>query len=149
PGRAGTHRSAARRGRLRHRRAVFHGAGHGGGGVGRGRYRSGPSARRVFGGGSHGPYGRFAPAIHSPLLSGTARSRRGGMKWEPSRFVSWFRHSSPYLNAHRGRTFVVAFGGETVADGTLPTLIHDLALLNSLGVRLVLVPGARPQIEQR
>lgn len=71
------------------------------------------------------------------------------MTWESSRFVSWFRHSSPYLNAHKGRTFVVAFGGETVADGTLPTLLHDLALLNSLGVRLVLVPGARPQIEQR
>lgn len=71
------------------------------------------------------------------------------MKPEPPGFVSWFRHSSPYLNAHRGRTFVVTFGGETVADGTLPSLIHDLALLNSLGVRLVLVPGARPQIEQR
>ncbi|EAR21344.1 amino-acid N-acetyltransferase [Nitrococcus mobilis] len=71
------------------------------------------------------------------------------MKRESTRFVDWFRHSSPYINAHRGRTFVIAFGGETVADGTLPALIHDLALLSSLGVRLVLVPGARPQIEQR
>ncbi|HET8700054.1 MAG TPA: amino-acid N-acetyltransferase [Nitrococcus sp.] len=71
------------------------------------------------------------------------------MKWEPIQFVSWFRHSSPYIHTHRGRTFVVAFGGETVADGTLPALIHDLALLSSLGVRLVLVPGGRPQIEQR
>lgn len=68
---------------------------------------------------------------------------------EPTHFVSWFRHSSPYINAHRGRTFVVAFGGETITEGALPALIHDLALLNSLGVRLVLVPGARPQIEQR
>ncbi|MDN5870510.1 MAG: amino-acid N-acetyltransferase [Nitrococcus sp.] len=71
------------------------------------------------------------------------------MTWEPTQFVNWFRHSSPYINAHRGRTFVIAFGGETVADGTLPALIHDLALLSSLGVRLVLVAGGRPQIEQR
>ncbi len=71
------------------------------------------------------------------------------MKRESTRFVDWFRHSLPYINAHRGRTFVIAFGGEAVAGGTLPVLIHDLALLSSLGVRLVLVPGARPQIEQR
>jgi amino-acid N-acetyltransferase len=63
-------------------------------------------------------------------------------------FVSWFRHSSPYINAHRGRTFVIAFGGEAVADAGFPHLVHDIALLNTLGVRLVLVHGARPQIEQ-
>lgn len=71
------------------------------------------------------------------------------MRREPPPFVDWFRHSLPYINAHRGRTFVIAFGGEMVADEKLPTLIHDLALLSSLGVRLVLVPGARPQIEER
>ena len=64
-------------------------------------------------------------------------------------FVSWFRHSAPYINAHRGRTFVILFGGEAVADTAFPHLIHDIALLDSLGVRLVLVHGARPQIEQR
>lgn len=68
---------------------------------------------------------------------------------EQSDFVRWLRHSSPYINAHRGRTVVVAFGGDAVADGALRNLVHDLALLSSLGVRLVLVPGARPQIEQR
>lgn len=66
-----------------------------------------------------------------------------------ARLVRWFRQSSPYINAHRGRTFVVAFGGEALEDGGLPALVHDLALLNSLGIRLVLVPGARPQIERR
>lgn len=64
-------------------------------------------------------------------------------------FVSWFRQAAPYIHAHRGRTFVVQFGGEAVADPTFPHLIHDLALLNSLGIRLVLVHGARPQIEER
>ena len=62
-------------------------------------------------------------------------------------FVRWFRNSSPYINAFRNRTFVVAFGGEMLADAQFATLVHDLALLNSLGVRLVLVHGTRPQIE--
>ncbi|MEJ2509707.1 MAG: amino-acid N-acetyltransferase [Gammaproteobacteria bacterium] len=64
-------------------------------------------------------------------------------------FVRWFRDSSPYINAFRGRTFVVAFGGEVLEDRQFATLVHDIALLNSLGVQLVLVHGARPQIERR
>lgn len=63
-------------------------------------------------------------------------------------FVSWFRSVAPYINAFRGRTFVVAFGGEVVADGKFVELTHDLNLLSSLGVRLILVHGARPQIER-
>ncbi len=63
--------------------------------------------------------------------------------------VNWFRNSSPYINAHRGRTFVVLLGGEVLDTPRLPTLVHDLALLNALGVKLVLVHGARPQISQR
>jgi len=34
-----------------------------------------------------------------------------------------------------------------LAEGQFTSLMHDLALLNSLGVRLVLVHGTRPQIE--
>jgi amino-acid N-acetyltransferase len=64
-------------------------------------------------------------------------------------FVAWFRHCAPYIHAHRGRTFVVAFGGEAVADPEFHRLVHDLALLSSLGVRLVIVHGTRPQIEER
>ena len=66
----------------------------------------------------------------------------------PTEFVSWFRSVAPYINAFRGRTFVVAFGGEVVADGKFVELTHDLNLLSSLGVRLILVHGARPQIER-
>jgi amino-acid N-acetyltransferase len=65
----------------------------------------------------------------------------------PDQFVPWFRAAAPYIHAFRGRTFVVAFGGEVVADGKFVGLTHDLNLLASLGVRLVLVHGARPQIE--
>jgi amino-acid N-acetyltransferase len=64
-------------------------------------------------------------------------------------FVDWFRHCAPYIHAHRGRTFVVAFGGEAVVDPDFDRLVHDLALLSSLGVRLVVVHGTRPQIEER
>ncbi|MCU7905773.1 MAG: amino-acid N-acetyltransferase [Candidatus Thiodiazotropha sp. (ex Epidulcina cf. delphinae)] len=67
----------------------------------------------------------------------------------PDGFVDWFRGSSPYIHAHRGRTFVIAFGGEAVADERFANLVHDIALLHGLGIRLALVHGARPQIEER
>ena len=71
------------------------------------------------------------------------------MPTESQQYVSWFRRSSPYINAHRGKTLVLAFGGEAVEDANFSHIIQDIALLTSLGVRLVLVHGARPQIEQR
>lgn len=64
-------------------------------------------------------------------------------------YVKWFRNSAPYINSHRGKTFVLMFGGEAVEHPNFANIIHDIALLNSLGVRLVLVHGARPQIESR
>ena len=71
------------------------------------------------------------------------------MSIDPGSYVQWFRQSSPYINAHRGRVIVVGIDGEAVASREFPNLVHDLALLNSLGVKLVVVVGARPQIEQR
>ncbi|MEN9465037.1 MAG: hypothetical protein RL217_1218 [Pseudomonadota bacterium] len=67
---------------------------------------------------------------------------------ETSAYVQWFRQSSPYINAHRGKTFVVMFEGAAIEHENFATLVQDLALLNSLGVQLVLVHGARPQIDQ-
>ncbi len=64
-------------------------------------------------------------------------------------FVHWFRQAGPYINTHRGKTFVVSFGGAAVEADSLSSLIHDLALLHSLGIRLVLIHGARQQIEAR
>ena len=66
-----------------------------------------------------------------------------------TQFVEWFRYSSPYINAHRGKTFVILFDGDAVDDASFSNLIHDIALLDSLGIRLVLVHGARYQIEKR
>ena len=68
---------------------------------------------------------------------------------EQTDYVKWFRNSAPYINAHRGKTFVMLLSGEAVADSNFANIVHDIALLNSLGVRLVLVHGARPQIEER
>ena len=64
-----------------------------------------------------------------------------------SQFVAWFRSAAPYFNAFRGKTFVIAFGGEVVADGKFAVLTQDINLLRSTGIRLVLVHGSRPQIE--
>ncbi len=64
-------------------------------------------------------------------------------------YIKWFRNSAPYINAHRGKTFVLMISGEAIAHSNFDTIIHDIALLNSLGVNLVLVHGARPQIESR
>ena len=64
-------------------------------------------------------------------------------------FIHWFRQSSPYIHAHRGRILVLSFAGEALTGKHFPGLIHDIALLNGLGMKLVLVPGARPQIEER
>ncbi len=70
------------------------------------------------------------------------------IKTTPADFVAWFRSVAPYINSFRGKTFVIAFGGEMVADGKFVELTHDFNLLAALGIRLVLVHGARPQIEQ-
>ncbi|MBF0676699.1 amino-acid N-acetyltransferase [Pseudomonas sp.] len=64
-------------------------------------------------------------------------------------YVNWLRHASPYINAHRDRTFVVMLPGDGVAHPNFGNIVHDLVLLHSLGVRLVLVHGSRPQIEAR
>ena len=64
------------------------------------------------------------------------------------RYVEWFRNSAQYINAHRGETFVIQLDGAAVCDASFPNLIHDLALLDSLGVRLVVVHGIDPQVEE-
>ena len=62
-------------------------------------------------------------------------------------FVHLIRSAAPYVHAFRGRTFVIAFGGEVVADEQFLGVVHDLNLLHSLGIRLVVVHGCRPQVE--
>ena len=57
-------------------------------------------------------------------------------------YAQWFRAASPYIRAHRGRTFVVMLGADALACANLPNIAADLALLHVLDVRLVIVHGA-------
>ena len=61
--------------------------------------------------------------------------------------VDWFRHSAPYIHAHRGKTFVLMLPGEALLQPAFLNTIHDIALLNNLGVRLVLSVVGRHQID--
>lgn len=64
-------------------------------------------------------------------------------------FVKWFRSATPYIHQWGGATFVIAFGGEVLADGEFQQLTHDINVLVSLEVRVVLVHGTRPQVEEQ
>ena len=64
-------------------------------------------------------------------------------------FVGWLRTVAPYIHAFRNKTFVIAFPGELVAEGQLESLVHDLALLQAMGMRLVITYGSRPQIQEQ
>jgi amino-acid N-acetyltransferase len=68
---------------------------------------------------------------------------------DQKQYVQWFRNTSPYINAHRGKTIVLLLNGESIADPNLPNIIHDIATLSSLGAKLCIVFGARPQIESK
>lgn len=63
--------------------------------------------------------------------------------------IGWFRNTAPYIKAHRGSTFVLSVPGEVSLEGRLPALAQDIALLTSLGVRVLVVFGCRAQIDQR
>ncbi|EES1898336.1 amino-acid N-acetyltransferase [Escherichia coli] len=69
------------------------------------------------------------------------------VKERKTELVEGFRHSVPYINTHRGKTFVIMLGGETIEHENFSSIVNDIGLLHSLGIRLVVVYGARPQID--
>ncbi|MEG2041336.1 MAG: amino-acid N-acetyltransferase, partial [Hafnia sp.] len=69
------------------------------------------------------------------------------MKERSTELVQGFRHSVPYINTHRGKTFVIMLGGEAIEHENFANIVNDIGLLHSLGIRLVVVYGARPQID--
>ena len=64
-------------------------------------------------------------------------------------YARWFRGSTPYISAHRNKTFVILLTSKALKHVNLTNIIHDLALLHVLGVKIVLVHGAREQIDER
>ncbi|HEY6897334.1 MAG TPA: amino-acid N-acetyltransferase [Rhodocyclaceae bacterium] len=66
---------------------------------------------------------------------------------DTAKLVAWVRQAAPYIHAFRGQTFVIAFGGEVLESDAAQAIMYDVALLDSMGIKLVLVHGARPQID--
>jgi len=82
-------------------------------------------------------------------MKGQGKGSAGGVPAaQADEFVAWFRSVAPYVNLFRGKTFVIAFGGKAIMGPLAWTLAYDVNLLAALGIRLVLVHGARPQIEE-
>ena len=67
----------------------------------------------------------------------------------PHTFIPWFRAVAPYIHAYRGKTFVVGMAGELIAAGKLNAFVQDLAILHAMGIKLVLVHGFRPQVNEQ
>lgn len=67
----------------------------------------------------------------------------------PNAFVAWFRSVTPYIHMHRGETFVVGISGEAIANGMLNSIVNDLALIQSVGVKIIIVYGFRPQVNEQ
>jgi amino-acid N-acetyltransferase len=78
--------------------------------------------------------------------SGASHSSTTGVGHD---FVTWLRTVAPYIHAFRNKTFVIAFPGELVTEGRLESLVHDVALLQAMGMRIVLTYGSRPQVEEQ
>ena len=86
----------------------------------------------------------------SHALSGsTASSDMGLARADYGLFVKFFRGATSYIQGHRGRTFVIALPGDVVdRPDLMDQLMEDVMVLHGLGVRLVLVVGARLKIDE-
>lgn len=85
----------------------------------------------------------------SNIYADSTVSAQEAPEFAAPQFVRWFREVAPYVHAFRGKTFVVAFGGELVHANALNALVQDLSLLSALGIKLVLVHGSRPQVNEQ
>ena len=62
-------------------------------------------------------------------------------------YVQWFRGAAPYIKAHRKKTFVIMISDEVIYSDQFIGLVHDIALLNHLGIKLVILHGSRSSID--
>ncbi|MFA7665809.1 MAG: amino-acid N-acetyltransferase [Burkholderiaceae bacterium] len=68
---------------------------------------------------------------------------------DPAQFVTWLRAVAPYIHAFRGKTFIIGVPGELIALGRLNALVQDISLLHAMGMRIVVVHGSRPQVNEQ
>ncbi|CAA6811043.1 MAG: N-acetylglutamate synthase (EC [uncultured Thiotrichaceae bacterium] len=62
--------------------------------------------------------------------------------------IDFFREASPYIQQHRGKTFVLALSGEVIKHPQFNVILQDIAILSTLGVKVILVHGSRPQVDE-
>ena len=68
---------------------------------------------------------------------------------DPSATVRALKGAVPYVRLYKGKVFVVKAGGGVFADdATTRMLIEQIAILHHLGVRVVLVHGGGPQLDE-
>ncbi len=62
--------------------------------------------------------------------------------------VETIRQAFGYINRYQGKTFVLKIEGSLIDSPCFPILIKDMVLLHRMGIRIVLVPGARDRINE-
>jgi len=68
---------------------------------------------------------------------------------DPTLAIQALKIAAPYVRLYKGKTFVVKAGGGVFADGVLTrALIEQIAILHFFGVRVVLVHGGGPQLNE-
>jgi amino-acid N-acetyltransferase len=89
------------------------------------------------------------PALHARIRDLFVAARHRLNLVFPHTFVPWFRTVAPHIHAYHGKTFVVAIAGELIAAGKLASFAQDLAILQAMGIKIVLVHGFRPQVDEQ
>ena len=68
---------------------------------------------------------------------------------EKSAAIRALRSAAPYIRLFKGKTFVVKAGGAVFGDAAATSaLIEQIAILHTLGIRVVMVHGGGPQLTQ-
>jgi len=63
--------------------------------------------------------------------------------------IRWLRESSPYINKHRHTTAVIAISSRSMKHKNCRALLHDIATLRTLGIKVVIVFGTRAYIDEQ
>jgi len=58
------------------------------------------------------------------------------------------RQAFVYINRFKNDTFVIEIDSALIANDLFPVLVRDLVLLRRMGIRIILVPGARTRIDE-
>jgi acetylglutamate kinase len=68
---------------------------------------------------------------------------------DQSAVIAALRGAAPYIRLYKGKIFVIKAGGAVFGDGAgTRALIEQIAILHHRGIRVVLVPGGGPQLDE-